>query len=77
VHFQWSALLDAKDGYNVWMVMAKQDIPLARAPGLPPAVAICVPTAVPSCDHLGAVPGPAGTVLFYQARALCGTNEGP
>ena len=70
----------AANGYNLWTVINKEEIDLARQSSSPPATAIngCAtptPSAGPGCTDFGAVA--RNDRLFYQVRSHCDpTTEG-
>ena len=72
----WQMLVEAQDGYNVWAVTDKVDIPNAREPGGVGIRAVCRPTATESCIDPNALLPAADPLIFYQSRGLCGGTEG-
>ena len=72
----WAAELDA-NGYNVWFVDRKTDLPAAD--GSPPSlpVAGCLATAATTCTHAGAVSGPGSDANFYNVIGLCDGVQAP
>jgi hypothetical protein len=71
------------NGYNIWYVLDKKDIPLARQSSSPPAIpvdgcAVPAPATGPACTDHCAVSRGDPTLFFYQVRTCCdASNEGP
>ena len=85
VRFQWQLDL-AANGYNLWYVGQKQQIPMANQANQQPSgpaiavsgCAVPAPAPGPTCSDVGAVSRGAPTIFFYQAHAYCdATTEGP
>lgn len=76
VALSWTVDPEA-ESYNVWYVLNKDELPLARA-GQPVAAAPigCSPTSTTTCVHANGVPAvPAGPRLYYQVRGVCRASE--
>jgi len=66
VELTWDADLEA-DGYNVWHVDTKDQIPAARSGGSGANPPTCGPTLTTDCIHVDAVPDTLlGPLLYYQ-----------
>jgi hypothetical protein len=68
VEFSWNADSNA-NGYNLWYVTAKSDIPGNSTN--PAATAVCLDSANPTCTDVGGVPGTAGDIRYYNAIGVC------
>jgi hypothetical protein len=71
------------NGYNIWYVLGKEDLPFARQSSAPPAIPVSG-CAVPSpasgtvCIDAGAVSRDPVLPFFYQVRVYCDpATEGP
>ena len=72
----WEPESGAPDGFDVWTVAKKSDIPFAQKPGGAGRTQVCGPVAAPGCTHAGGLGSAAGPVLYYQAHGVCGSLEG-
>ncbi|MFC2171536.1 fibronectin type III domain-containing protein [Acidobacteriota bacterium] len=81
IDFSWQEDLRAIDGYNIWYVLQKMDIPFADMNNQPPAQPVpgcCLPfpSLAIACSHSGAISEP-DPVHFYQVKGYCVDEEGP
>ena len=82
IDFTWDPD-SAANGYNIWYVPLKADIPSARQTSSPPAtpVAGCSvpsPASGNACTDVGAVSRGTPTMFFYQVHSYCDAkSEGP
>jgi hypothetical protein len=73
----------AANGYNIWYVLLKADIPKARQASAPPALPVtgCAfpsPAIGNACTDVGAVSRNAPSSFFYQVHTYCdAASEGP
>ena len=72
----WDPVVEASDGYNLWAVTVKTDIPNAREPGGLGIRAVCRPTPTEMCVDVGVIPPAPDPLIYYQSRGVCGGNEG-
>jgi YVTN family beta-propeller protein len=77
VRLQWRSNTGAHDGYNVWRVSRKQDIPIAADPPQPGVVEVCLLADQTFCVHVGGASQDDGSPLYYQVKAVCDGIEGP
>ena len=79
VDLEWTPDPNAGDGYNVYFVRVKSDLPTCAGCG-PASTGItgCTPTGLTgnvTCSHSSAISPSAGRALYYQVRGVCAGSE--
>jgi hypothetical protein len=78
IALSWQGDRSAADGYNVWYVTEKSELPACEGCAGSTAVAGCNPTGsqqATTCVDIGAVAGGAGDRRYYNARGVCQGTE--
>jgi YVTN family beta-propeller protein len=76
VRVSWSSLAEARNGYNLWRVADKTELPIVTNPPAATVYRVCARSPLLFCEDPGAA-GPGGTTHYYAVKGVCGLNEGP